>query len=510
MVQFRPQAREVIAKVVYYGPPLGGKTTNLRSLYKGYPEQTRGELVVVPAGGDRTIFFDFLPVDAGTLRGMRLRVQLYTVPGQVHYNATRQIVLRGVDAVVFVADSQPECERTNKDSWENLKENLLLQGIALADIAHVLQYNKRDLPDALPIEQLDEALNQYNAPFFEAVASEGIGVEETLQGIVRLLARSLRDRFKTGEPSLESFAAASESPVSAKPAPPTTGSIKLGDLDAIVGLVGAPPPKPPPPQPQPAPRPAVVQPPSQPATATWPSTAAATAPAILEELAPTEFESIPIEPLSDADELHAPLGSSASAPLPPIHGASAAQKVDDPSLFETAEEVAPVDVFAPSYPEYGPEEDTHKVVVSAYKPPAEAAPADPFGDPFGLDEPSAPAPTPVVSAAVPAREPAFDDVFALPEPPKPKSPPAVAVKLGANRVSGAQPTAAAFADAEEHGLAETPTVAIQRVTPRALAQLGEVRELEVEVPVPAAWTGGRRMTLQLRLTLVPQEDGDVQ
>ena len=120
MVQFRPQAREIIAKVVYYGPPLGGKTTNLRTLYDGYPPDVRGELLVVPAGGDRTIFFDFLPVDAGTLRGMRMRVQLYTVPGQVHYNATRQVVLRGVDAVVFVADSQRELLRANRESWVNI------------------------------------------------------------------------------------------------------------------------------------------------------------------------------------------------------------------------------------------------------------------------------------------------------------------------------------------------------------------------------------------------------
>jgi signal recognition particle receptor subunit beta len=196
MVQFRPRAREIIAKVVYYGPPLGGKTTNLRTLYAGYPVGTRGELVVVPAGGDRTIFFDFLPVDAGTLRGMRMRVQLYTVPGQVHYNATRQVVLRGVDAVVFVADSQRELMRANRESWENLKENLALQGLSLTELPHVLQYNKRDLQDTLTVEDMDEMLNEFNAPFYEAVATNGIGVEETLQGVVKLVARSLRDRFK--------------------------------------------------------------------------------------------------------------------------------------------------------------------------------------------------------------------------------------------------------------------------------------------------------------------------
>ncbi|MGE5236257.1 MAG: GTP-binding protein, partial [Acidobacteriota bacterium] len=196
MVQFRPQSREIIVKVVYYGPPLGGKTTNLRSLYDGYPSSVRGELVVVPTGGDRTIFFDFLPIFAGELRGMQLRVQLYTVPGQVHYNSTRQVVLRGVDGVVFVADSQREVLRNNRESWENLKDNLLLQGLALGDIPHVLQYNKRDLAEIVDIGDLDHILNEYNAPFYEAISTQGIGVEETLQGIVKLVVRSLRDRFR--------------------------------------------------------------------------------------------------------------------------------------------------------------------------------------------------------------------------------------------------------------------------------------------------------------------------
>jgi len=196
MVQFRPQSREIIAKIVYYGPPLGGKTTNLRTLYSGYPTNTRGELVVVPTGGDRTIFFDFLPIYAGELRGMQLRVQLYTVPGQVHYNSTRQVVLRGVDGVVFVADSQREMLRNNRESWENLKDNLLLQGIALSDMPHVLQYNKRDLQEVVDIGDIDQFLNEFNAPFYEAVATTGIGVEETLQGVVKLVVRSLRDRFR--------------------------------------------------------------------------------------------------------------------------------------------------------------------------------------------------------------------------------------------------------------------------------------------------------------------------
>jgi mutual gliding-motility protein MglA len=228
MVQFRPQSREIIAKIVYYGPPLGGKTTNLRTLYSGYPTNTRGELVVVPTGGDRTIFFDFLPIYAGELRGMQLRVQLYTVPGQVHYNSTRQVVLRGVDGVVFVADSQREMLRNNRESWENLKDNLLLQGIALSDMPHVLQYNKRDLQDVVDIGDIDQFLNEFNAPFYEAVATTGIGVEETLQGVVKLVVRSLRDRFRVpaDSPPLRREAAPPPRPIVPPPVSPAEAVTK--------------------------------------------------------------------------------------------------------------------------------------------------------------------------------------------------------------------------------------------------------------------------------------------
>lgn len=201
MVQFRPHARELIAKIVYYGPPLGGKTTNLHTLYEGYPKDIRGELAVVPAGADRTIYFDFLPLEAGTLRNLKLRVQLYTVPGQVEYNSTRQLVLRGVDGVVFVADSQRSGLSANLESWLNLKDNLAMQGLNPSNVPLVIQYNKRDLPEILDVESLDEFLNEFNSPFFEAVATTGIGVQETLQAAVKLVVRSLRDRFQVAQES---------------------------------------------------------------------------------------------------------------------------------------------------------------------------------------------------------------------------------------------------------------------------------------------------------------------
>ncbi|MCS7183555.1 MAG: ADP-ribosylation factor-like protein, partial [Thermoanaerobaculum sp.] len=226
MVQFRPSAREIVAKIVYYGPPLGGKTTNLKMLWQGYPDEVRGELIVLPTGTDRTIFFDYLPLTFRRLRGMDLRIQLYTVPGQVRFDSTRQVVLRGVDGVVFVADSQRQALAANRESWANLKKNLALQGLFLDRVPHVLQFNKRDLADILSVEELNQTLNEFNVPFFEAVAIQGIGVEETLEAIAKLVVRSLRDRFNLAmepQPGLQVVPQAAEDvatrPVSIKPQP---------------------------------------------------------------------------------------------------------------------------------------------------------------------------------------------------------------------------------------------------------------------------------------------------
>ncbi len=461
MVQFRPRTREIITKVVYYGPPLGGKTTNLRSLYDGYPPATRGELVVVPAGGDRTIFFDFLPVDAGTLRGMRMRVQLYTVPGQVHYNATRQVVLRGVDAVVFVADSQRELLRSNRESWENLKENLALQGLTLADLPHVLQYNKRDLADVLSVEDLDELLNEFNAPFFEAVSTTGIGVEETLQAVVKLVARSLRDRFKMlseddsefvephlpSTPEVPASLAETPRPVFIPPVP--TFGVPFGGI----------------------------------ATGT-PDEAGGFAPPLAFD---ERFDArvVPFAPVQQSPpQVSEPLSLFFAAPEPPA--------LPDEPVFDA-----------------GVSGLTGKVRVV---PEGLELPGDflddappPLQDPF--EEPLA------------AGAAGGDDVFEIPRP-------AVAVAMETEAVETSPADAAAdetvavpepeFVVALSRG-EEAPAVAVgvdeatahalaQRVVPRLLAQVGEVRELELEVPVPAVWTGGKRLTLQFRLTLIPEEE----
>jgi signal recognition particle receptor subunit beta len=196
MVFFNYALRKLNAKIVYYGPGLCGKTTNLQWIHDHFEGGQRGKMLSLATEGDRTIFFDLLPIDIGSIRGMQVTLQLYTVPGQVHYNSTRQLVLRGADGVVFVADSQRTMASSNVESLNNLEENLMLQGVELAKFPHVVQFNKRDLRDIMSVEDLDDALNQHTVPIFEAVAIEGIGVQETLEGIVKLVMRSLRERYE--------------------------------------------------------------------------------------------------------------------------------------------------------------------------------------------------------------------------------------------------------------------------------------------------------------------------
>ncbi len=204
MVLFNAATKELTAKIVYYGPGLCGKTTNLQHVYDTLPGDGRGKMLSLATQTDRTLFFDFLPIELGTIRGMKTRIQLYTVPGQVFYDATRKLVLRGADAVVFVADSQAPALESNKESFQNLIANLRDQGSELEKIPHVIQWNKRDTPNALPVETLDREINLFHAPTFEACAMRGEGVKETLTGVAKLVLRSLADRYGGGvveEPS---------------------------------------------------------------------------------------------------------------------------------------------------------------------------------------------------------------------------------------------------------------------------------------------------------------------
>lgn len=187
--------REITCKIVYYGPGRSGKTSNLQYVHGYVPDERKGPMVSLATETDRTLFFDFLPLDLGTISGFRTRMQLYTVPGQVYYNATRRLVLRGADGVVFVADSQPEQWDENIESLRNLHENLLEEDIDLKTFPMVIQYNKRDLPGVLPIAQLDDTLNFRGVPSFPAAAVTGEGVFDTLKSASKLVLQSLSRRF---------------------------------------------------------------------------------------------------------------------------------------------------------------------------------------------------------------------------------------------------------------------------------------------------------------------------
>jgi len=194
MVFFNYATMQMAAKIVYYGPGLCGKTTNLQHIYQKTSPKSRGEMVSLETETDRTLFFDLLPLDVGNIAGFKTRFQLYTVPGQVFYNSTRKLVLRGVDGIVFVADSQTPMLEANIESMNNLKDNLSELGLNLDEVPLVLQYNKRDLKNVISMEEMNRTLNPTNLPHFEASALQGAGVFETLKGISRATLIMLRKK----------------------------------------------------------------------------------------------------------------------------------------------------------------------------------------------------------------------------------------------------------------------------------------------------------------------------
>src|SRR5262245_51915867 len=191
MVQINFANKEIQCKIVYYGPGMSGKTTNLEVVHKKAPQNSKGELTSIATEGDRTLFFDFMPLDLGNIAGIKTKFQLYTVPGQVYYNSTRKLVLQGVDGIVFVADSQAEKIDECIEAIENLRTNLREYGRDIESIPVVFQWNKRDLPTALPVDELERRLNPMGAPSFEAVAATGEGVFPTLKALASLVLESI-------------------------------------------------------------------------------------------------------------------------------------------------------------------------------------------------------------------------------------------------------------------------------------------------------------------------------
>jgi len=237
MVLFNYSTKELTAKVVYYGPGLCGKTTNLQWIHEKLPIKNKGKMLSLATETDRTLFFDFLPIEIGTIRGMRTRIQLYTVPGQVFYNATRRMVLKGADAVCYVADSQEAMLDANLESYENMRQNLEANEIDPDELPVVLQYNKRDLPNALPIEILNERLNPHNYPFYEAVAVKGIGVEDTLKAVTKLVFKSLSVRYGDGAPAPSAPGRAPGPPRSGpSPRPPSSPPLAAANDDLLSEL----------------------------------------------------------------------------------------------------------------------------------------------------------------------------------------------------------------------------------------------------------------------------------
>ncbi len=185
-------AREINCKIVYYGPGLCGKTTNLQYIYERTNPDAKGKMISLATETERTLFFDFLPLSLGEIRGFKTRFHLYTVPGQVFYDASRKLILKGVDGVIFVADSQMERLEANQESVENLRTNLAEQGYSLEKIPYVIQYNKRDLPNALPVEELRPLINPMTVPDYEANARAGVGVFDTLKAVSKLVLNELK------------------------------------------------------------------------------------------------------------------------------------------------------------------------------------------------------------------------------------------------------------------------------------------------------------------------------
>jgi CheY-like chemotaxis protein len=473
MALFNHATKEVTAKLVYYGPGLCGKTTNLQWIHENLSFKSKGKLVSLATQTDRTLFFDFLPVELGTIRGMRTRLQLYTVPGQVFYESTRRMVLKGCDAVVFVADSQAAMLDANAESQRSLRQNLLANEID-PTIPQVLQYNKRDLPTALPISVLNARLNPRNLPWFEAVAFKGTGVEETLKGVSKLLFQWLAQHY--GASDAEAALAGIGSREAKPDQPAARVSIKVSHAELLSSpsapsQPAAPPPSPPaarspePPPDRAAERPGTV-PPSRPGTAppshpgTAPPSRPGTAPPSRPGTAPPSHPGTsrlpgpatpPPRPVTVPPQPATPPQAARPAEPPrerPTEPMAILDEDDLPATFVFAKQKPtaapprpprpPLVVAKPEEPAPGPaeeplgiieEEDVPETIVFAKQrptPPAEPAPRPATSpEPVARPQPTQPPPAPV----------------ARPEPAQPPPAPVVRPKPAAAAPPPVEPAA---------------------------------------------------------------------
>lgn len=358
MPVFNYAARELILKIVYYGPALCGKTTNLEYIYAQLPPDKKGKMLSLATESDRTLFFDFLPIELGTVQGWKVRVQLYTVPGQVFYDATRRLVLKGADGIVFVVDSQKEMLESNLESWENMKTNLAHNNLDFWNIPLVLQYNKRDLKNILPVPTLEARINERKAPYFEAVAIHGTGVMETLREAVKLTLQAVQQRI-AARPEAAAGTPSEVSPprVELPPSPPPSSFLQAPGLPEAVpagrSLVE---PVAPVAEPEPAPSDAATSfenidemlelQPIEEVMAETPSGLELSAPpqAPLEEEPIETFETMLLE------ETTPPPYEVARPPVPPAPSGSAGLTPDLPSTPPPSEGPAPMPIETPPAP----------------------------------------------------------------------------------------------------------------------------------------------------------------
>lgn len=243
MVFFNHATRQMTAKIVYYGPGLCGKTTNLNAIYAKTSNKARGEMVSLNTETDRTLFFDLLPMDVGMIGGFKAKLQLYTVPGQVFYNSTRKLVLKGVDGIVFVVDSQTPMLEASKESLQNLQDNLRELGLHIGDIPMVFQWNKRDLRNVVPVETLEQELNPSGQPSFESIAQDGTGVFETLRGVTKLALSHIKAHHLSDLSAPPKETVRIQQPVPAPPPadpePAAAQALTFSDLPSVSDMLEA-------------------------------------------------------------------------------------------------------------------------------------------------------------------------------------------------------------------------------------------------------------------------------